>query len=101
MAAQEDLDFYVELSTLTKEFDEAKALQQANPGDEECEARWRAAKLAIREHRAHWRSIRRYFQDLAIAGDDEAMAAFQAEVGEGGAVAAPAPLSGATSSEGV
>lgn len=99
--SDEEVEFYQELGTLSKEFNEAKALHQANPGDEECEARWRAAKVAVREHRQYWRGIRRYQLDLALAGDPEAAAAVQAAIGEGGAVAAPAPLSGGAMPQGV
>lgn len=99
--SKEEIAFYNELGAFTEEFHAAKEAHQADPSDEAAEARWRAAKDATREHRRYWREIRRYQLDLAIAGDAEALAKVQADIGPGGAIAAPAPLSGAANPEGV
>lgn len=99
--SKEDLAFYNELGAFIEEFTAAKEAHQANPNDEAAAARWRAAKEATREHRRYWREIRRYQLDLALAGDAEAMAKVQADIGEGGAIAAPAPVGGSATPQGV
>lgn len=91
---REEAEFHAENARLLTAFHEAKANKDADP-----EA-WQAAKYAYDAFRSYWRGIRRYNQDLAMAGDAEAMAAFVADVGAGGAVVAPAPVDMTTATEG-
>jgi hypothetical protein len=88
----EEATFHAEWAALLTAFHETKANKEADP-----EA-WKAAKYALHEFRTHWRHIRRYNLELALAGDEEAMARALAEVGEGGAVVSPAPV-GLTSTQ--
>jgi len=66
----------------------AKQTAQANPGDADAREAFRVAKLAHRELKFTWRTIRHDRIAAAVAGDAAALAAL---LGPGDAIAAPAP----------
>lgn len=109
-----ELDLLIEERRLQKAVADAKAAVEAAIGDRYRSSRevradpavaaaneaLNAVKLEHREFRRVWREVRRAQLDAAIAGDPEALQRFKDELGEGGAIAAPAPVEMTTQAEG-
>ena len=73
MSEDDELTLLIEHRQNTRDYLEAKAAYQADPGNEELRAAKLAAGETLRTHRAHWRKVRSYLREtgqLAAAPGD-------------------------------